>query len=80
MYPVACLTPSEEKEDTLAACTEWTDVANDDDDDVMLLQYFNISASANMQASHRLALITNTDQVSESNSGSAAEEIWDRTG
>lgn len=62
MYPVACLIPSEEKEDTLAACTEWRNVANDDDDDVMLLQYFNISASANMQASHRLALITNTDQ------------------
>lgn len=54
------LTASDEEEDTSATLAEQRKVANDDDD-VMVLQYFSMSASANILVSGRLALITKTD-------------------
>lgn len=45
--PTVCLAASEEKGDTPIVLTAQMKVANDANDDVMLLQYFSMPASAN---------------------------------
>lgn len=49
------------------------DVVNNDDDDVIVVQYFKIQVSANIQASCCLALIAK--QKSEPHFGSTTREL-----